>query len=124
MGGESRAFRSDNMRRDAVYIGRMGPMLLPNRCAGPRTSSSSSFRTKKTPPARRVNGHAPHAVTLFPTDRTLRVSPWFHLFERAGAARTRIVRIHDPAGNARTRTFDHGRLDIAVLNSKEEHRKD
>ena len=44
---------------------------------------------------------------------------WLYVVERAGTDRARIVRIQDPAGNARTFTFDRGWLDIAELDSKE-----
>ena len=40
---------------------------------------------------------------------------WLYVVERTGTDRARIVRIQDPAGNARTFTFDHGWLDIAEL---------
>ena len=49
---------------------------------------------------------------------------WLYVVERAGMDSARIVRIQDPAGNARTFTFDHGWLDIAELDSEEEHRED
>ena len=49
---------------------------------------------------------------------------WLYVVERAGTDRARIVRIQDPAGNARTFTFDHGWLDIAELDSEEEYRED
>ncbi len=44
---------------------------------------------------------------------------WLYVVERAGTDSARIVRIQDPAGNARTFTFDRGWLDIAELDSKE-----
>ena len=43
---------------------------------------------------------------------------WLYVVERAGTDRARIVRIEDPAGNARTFTFDHGWLDVAKLDSE------
>ena len=46
---------------------------------------------------------------------------WLYVVERAGMDSARIVRIQDPAGNARTFTFDHGWLGIAKLDSEEEH---
>ena len=49
---------------------------------------------------------------------------WLYVVEQAGTDRARIVRIQDPAGNARTFTFDHGWLDIAELDSEEEYRED
>jgi hypothetical protein len=36
-----------------------------------------------------------------------------YIVERAGSDDARIIRINDPAGRARTFTFDHGWLDIA-----------
>ena len=49
---------------------------------------------------------------------------WLYVVEWAGTDSARIVRIQDPAGNARTFTFDHGWLGIAELDSEEEHRED
>ena len=43
---------------------------------------------------------------------------WLYIVERAGAKDARIVRIQDPAGQARTFTFDHGWLGIAQLNNE------
>ena len=49
---------------------------------------------------------------------------WLYVVEQAGTNDARIVRIQDPAGHARTFTFDHGWLDIAEVDSEEEHRED
>lgn len=40
---------------------------------------------------------------------------WLYVVEHAGNVTPRIVRIQDPAGKARTFTFDHGWIDIAEL---------
>ena len=48
---------------------------------------------------------------------------WLYVVERAGTDSARVVRIQDPAGNARTFTFDHGWLEIAELDSEEEPRE-
>ena len=62
--------------------------------------------------------------TQFDCARTHGAAYWLYVVERAGTDSPRIVRIQDPAGNARTFTFDHGWLDIAELDSNEEHRED
>lgn len=49
---------------------------------------------------------------------------WLYVVERAGAKDARIVRIQDPAGKARTFTFDHGWLDIAAVDTEQEHPED
>ena len=49
---------------------------------------------------------------------------WIYVVERVGTDSARIVRIQDPAGKARTFTFDHGWLDIAEVDPEEEHRED
>ena len=49
---------------------------------------------------------------------------WLYIVERAGTDSARIVRIQDPAGNARSFTFDHGWLEIAVLDRDEERQED
>lgn len=41
-------------------------------------------------------------------------NPWLHIVESAGSAQANIVRIRDPAGQARTFTFDHGWRAVAV----------
>ena len=38
---------------------------------------------------------------------------WLYIVEHAGSNTARLIRIQDPAGRARTFTFDHGWLDIA-----------
>ena len=43
---------------------------------------------------------------------------WLYVVERAGAKDAHIVRIQDPAGKARTFTFDHGWLDIAAVDGE------
>jgi len=48
---------------------------------------------------------------------------WLYVVERAGMADARIVRIQDPAGRARTFTFDHGWLDIATVDHEQECRE-
>lgn len=49
---------------------------------------------------------------------------WLYVVERAGANDARIVRIQDPAGKARTFTFDHGWLDIAAMDTEQESSED
>jgi hypothetical protein len=44
---------------------------------------------------------------------------WLYVVEHAGTD-PRIVRIQDPAGKARTFTFDHGWIDVAELDSEPE----
>jgi hypothetical protein len=44
--------------------------------------------------------------------------------ERAGTEEPRVVRIQDPAGKARTFTFDRGWLDVAEVEPESEHRED
>jgi hypothetical protein len=46
---------------------------------------------------------------------------WLYVVERAGETKARIVRIQDPAGKARTYTFDHGWLHIAVMDAEREN---
>lgn len=45
---------------------------------------------------------------------------WLYVVEQAGTDNARLVRIQDPAGKARTFTFDHGWLGIAEVDSEEE----
>jgi hypothetical protein len=45
---------------------------------------------------------------------------WLYVVECAGTDEARLIRIQDPAGKARTFTFDHGWLDIAETDSEEE----
>jgi hypothetical protein len=40
---------------------------------------------------------------------------WLYVVEHAGTEGARIVRVQDPAGKARTFTFDYGWLDVADL---------
>jgi hypothetical protein len=49
---------------------------------------------------------------------------WLYVVECAGTDEARLVRIQNPAGKARTFTFDHGWLDIAETDSQEESRED
>ena len=51
-------------------------------------------------------------------------SYWLYVVEHAGADSARIVRMQDPAGKARTFTFDHGWLNIADVGGAEEKRED
>lgn len=39
---------------------------------------------------------------------------WLYVVEHAGNKRSRIVKIQDPAGKARTFTFDHGWINVAI----------
>jgi hypothetical protein len=43
---------------------------------------------------------------------------WLYVVEHAGSETPRLVRIQDPAGNAKTFTFDHGWVGIAQLNNE------
>jgi len=49
---------------------------------------------------------------------------WLYVVEKAGDDGARIVRIQDPAGKARTFTFDHGWLDIADVDGEQDNRED
>jgi hypothetical protein len=49
---------------------------------------------------------------------------WLYAVERAGTGQARIVRIHDPAGKARTFTFDRGWLGVADVDPESEERED
>lgn len=49
---------------------------------------------------------------------------WLYVVESAATDRARIVRIQDPAGKARTFTFDHGWLDVAEVDTDSEERED
>jgi len=40
---------------------------------------------------------------------------WLYILEHTHDEDARIVRIQDPAGKARTFTFDHGWIDVAEL---------
>jgi hypothetical protein len=46
---------------------------------------------------------------------------WLYIVERVGTKDARIVRIQDPAGKARTFTFDHGWLDIDAVQTGQDH---
>lgn len=62
--------------------------------------------------------------TQFDCAREHREKYWLYIVEHTGNESPRIVRIQDPAGRARTFTFDHGWLDIAHLDSEEKYRVD
>ena len=47
---------------------------------------------------------------------------WLYVVERARDENARIIRIQNPAGKARTFTYDRGWLDIAEVDSEREHR--
>lgn len=49
---------------------------------------------------------------------------WLYVVEKAGAGDARLVRIQNPAGRARTFTFDHGWIDIADVDTDDEPRED
>jgi hypothetical protein len=49
---------------------------------------------------------------------------WLYVVEHAETDHARIVRIQDPAGKARTFTFDHGWLDVANVDREQEHQED
>jgi len=49
---------------------------------------------------------------------------WLYVVERAGGTDARIVRIQDPAGKARTFTFDRGWLNIADVDAEHEEREE
>lgn len=49
---------------------------------------------------------------------------WLYVVEKTGATDARIVRIQDPAGQARTFAFDQGWLDIAAVDAEHEDRED
>ena len=49
-------------------------------------------------------------------------SYWLYVVEHAGDENARLVNIQDPAGKARTFTFDHGWLGIAQVHSERDHR--
>ena len=48
-------------------------------------------------------------------------SYWLYVVEHAGDENARLVRIQDPAGKARTFTFDHGWLNVAQVHSGQDH---
>ena len=49
---------------------------------------------------------------------------WLYVVERAGEDGASIVRIQDPAGKAKTFTFDRGWLNVAVSDPEQEQKKD
>lgn len=49
---------------------------------------------------------------------------WLYAVERAGTDSARIVRIQDPAGKARTFTFDRGWREVAKVDPESEERED
>jgi hypothetical protein len=49
---------------------------------------------------------------------------WLYAVEHAGTENPRIVRIQDPAGKARTFTFDHGWLGVAEIDPESEEHED
>lgn len=46
-------------------------------------------------------------------------SYWLYIVEHAGTDSARIVRIQDPAGKARTFTFDRGWIEVAIMDATE-----
>lgn len=50
--------------------------------------------------------------------------PIRYVVERAGTGEARLVRIHNPAGKARTFTFDHGGPNVAVVDDEPSERED
>ena len=62
--------------------------------------------------------------TQFDFARRQGAAYWLYIVERAGMDSARIVRIPDPAGNARSFTFDHGWLEIAVLDRDEDRQEE
>ncbi len=52
--------------------------------------------------------------TQFEFAQSKGISAWLYIVERAGGAQANIVRIRDPAGQARSFTFDHGWRTVAV----------
>jgi len=62
--------------------------------------------------------------TQFECAREHRNDYWLYVVEHAGDENARSVRIQDPAGKARTFTFDRGWIAIAETDSEEEPRED
>jgi hypothetical protein len=62
--------------------------------------------------------------TQFECAREHGSSYWLYVVERADTDCARVVGIQDPAGKARTFTFDHGWLDVAVIDPRSEARED
>ena len=52
------------------------------------------------------------------------IAYWLYVVEHAGEDCARIVRIQDPAGKARTFTFDHGWLEVAEVDPESKERED
>lgn len=59
------------------------------------------------------------SATQFECAREHGESFWLYVVERAGTSEARIVRIQDPAGKARTFTFDEGWLEVAEIHCPE-----
>jgi hypothetical protein len=59
------------------------------------------------------------SLTQFECAREHGEAYWLYIVEHAGDASPRVVRIQDPAGKARTFTFDHGWLSIADTDSEQ-----
>lgn len=55
--------------------------------------------------------------TQFEYARERGSSYWLCVVEQANGSNRRVVRIQDPAGKARTLTFDRGWLDVTVAES-------
>ena len=49
---------------------------------------------------------------------------WLYVVEHVGSDAARVVRIQDPAGMARTFTFDHGWLEVADVGDDSAERED
>jgi len=63
--------------------------------------------------------------TQFETAREHEDAYWLYVVEHAGDDESRrVVRIQDPAGKARTFTFDHGWLDVADVETDQEDREE
>ena len=52
------------------------------------------------------------------------IAYWLYVVEQAASDQAQIVRIQDPAGKARTFTFDHGWLSVADADDEQEKQKD
>jgi hypothetical protein len=59
------------------------------------------------------------SLTQFECAREHGEAYWLYIVEHAGDASSRVVRIQDPAGKARTFTFDHGWLSITDTDSEQ-----
>jgi hypothetical protein len=60
--------------------------------------------------------------TQFDCTREHGVSNWLYVVEQAGSDDAHVVRIQDPAGQAKTFTFDHGWRAVAVMDVEGENR--